>query len=149
KNHPQVQQHAVRSERRAAGWTKEHNRVAPKELTDACIAVLSSWHLRLDAQKSSQLDSFIACAGIKVGELVKSKWPIERGDYVSTGGRFRSTGPFIQGVLGTFGEEREYTSEGGRTTGSCIEAASDLVKRLEAVPAFQSASPEDRAAVGV
>lgn len=45
------------------------------------------------------------------------------------------------------GEEREYTSEGGRTTGSCIEAAADLVRRLDGLAEYQAATAENRAAV--
>lgn len=136
----------ARTEERVEGWSKEHRRMAPKKLTEASIAALAAWHSDLDKHKLS-LDSFIACAGLKVAELTRKEWPIERSDYVSRGGRFRSSGPFIQKILERMGEEREYTSEGGRTTGSCIDAAARLVESLEKVPGYSEASIEDRAAI--
>jgi hypothetical protein len=142
-----VRQFVDRTHERAAGWTKEHNRVAPKELTDVCIAALEKWHQQLDENKSSGLDSFIANAGLRVADLIKEKWPLKRSDFVSPGGRFLSTSPRIQKILEQFGEHRKYTDQGGRTTGSCIPAAEELVATLEAIPEFGAVSQEDRAAV--
>jgi hypothetical protein len=126
---------------------KEHKKMAPERLVAACQQVLEEWHRCLSSRSNQASDSFIACAGIKVAELSRTKWPLQRTDYVSNGSRFRSTGPFIQGVLKRFGEEREYSSEGGRTTGSCLPAAADLIERLEKLSEYQKASAEDRSAV--
>lgn len=109
------------------------------DLAIDCLRVVEKWYKDRFDQKGTASDQFIACAGIKVAEISRAKWPIERSDIVAKGGRFRSTGPFIQKVLRRFGEEREYASEGGRTTGGSIEAAEDLASRLGAVNGFPKA----------
>ncbi|MFZ1011084.1 MAG: DNA cytosine methyltransferase, partial [Candidatus Sulfotelmatobacter sp.] len=90
-HHAAVRLSAAHAHKRADGWAKEHKRMAPVRLVVACEKVLADWHRDLDSRKSTGSDSFIACAGIKVAELTKTKWPLERADYVSTGSRFRST----------------------------------------------------------
>jgi Domain of unknown function (DUF4928) len=135
------------AEKRASEWKLEQKRTANKELVDRCIAVVSEWHKERDAQKGAASDAFVACAGIKVAELSKRKWPIVRADLVSNAGRFRSTGPFIQGVLARFGEDRLFTCEGGGATGGSIEAAEDLAARLNTVKGYVDASTEEKAAV--
>ncbi len=134
-------------ERRASDWTHEKRRMESKELVDKSLAALSNWHKRRDEIKGTASDSFIACAGLKVAELSRKKWPIQRADLVGKGGRFRSTGQFVQRVLSRFGEDRLYASEGGRTTGGSIEAAEDLVAELDQVDGYPQASFEEKSAV--
>ena len=118
-----------------------------KDLRAECLKILQEWYGGRNAQKKTESDAFIACAGLKVAELTKKKWPLEPDDYVGVGRRFRSTGPFIQAILARFGEEREYTSEGGRTTGGSIEAAADLIARLASIQAYGAVSGKERVRV--
>jgi DNA (cytosine-5)-methyltransferase 1 len=146
-HHRDVTSLLERTENRAATWTLEVKRKAMKELETKTTAVVKAWFEDEQKHLEGGSDKYVVCAGIAVAQVLKGKSPIAEKDYITDGNQVKTSGSLIRKVLKTFGEERKYVSEGGRTTRGTRPAAERLVAVLNAIPELTKATKEERAGV--
>lgn len=98
--------------------------------------------------KSGNVNTNIMCVGVAIGELLKDDFPLTDEVVKSdNGSQVRGlSGSMIARVLKEHGEEREFTSEGGRTSRGSLHKALELAGILNAL--FEEGlTEEDRLAV--
>jgi DNA (cytosine-5)-methyltransferase 1 len=133
---------------RASEWIVEKRRTAAKDIFESALVVVEQWRNAWHTENAAASDCLIACAGIKVAETSRKKWPILREDLVSAAGRFRCTGRLIKTVLQKrFREERRFAIDGGLMTGAYTAASEHLAQKMSAITGYAGAQAEERNAV--
>jgi len=95
--------------------------------------------------KSGNVNTNVMCVGLAIAELMKSDFPLTA-DIVKTdeGSQVRGlSGSMVSRVLKEYGEEQEFTSEGGRTSRGSLPMAQEFAALLNGL--FEDGlSDEDR-----
>ncbi len=111
------------------------------------FSTLCLWY---DSHRPSQRiepNTYVICAGLAVLERMREAYPLKTSDYVTPGNQVRTSGRLIQSIILKYGEERRFTSEGGRTTRATVPAADGLVAGLNNVETLASLSDNQRGQV--
>ena len=113
-------------------------------MTAEALDELKEWYAGYRQTPGSEPDTYVICAGLAVLERARESFPLEEKDYKTPKNQVRTSGRLIQSILARFGEERRFTSEGGRTTRGTVPAADALVQRLNALESLSKLSTEER-----
>lgn len=111
---------------------------------DEVLSALRQW---FDCHRPSpgvEPKTYVICASLAVLERMRSTFPLRREDYVTPGNQVKTSGSLIQSILERCGEERRFTSEGGRTTRATVPAAEGLVAELNELAVLARLSDQDR-----
>ena len=100
-----------------------------QETYDEAMLRLNDWWWELSPE-GQEPRTYVMAAGLIVLESIRESFPLDRDRYVTSRNRLRSSGSRIQSILRRHGEERNFTSEGGRTTSGAIPAAERLAEAL-------------------
>ncbi|MBT9260124.1 MAG: DUF4928 family protein [Clostridiales bacterium] len=114
------------------------------------IQALEEWFHEQTSGVLTPNKRYVVCAGLAVLEHMKDHYPLDREHYVTEKSQVHTSGPLIQEILRRFGETREFTREGGRTTRATLAAAESLVELLNNHPChreLQGLSAKDRSEV--
>ena len=108
---------------------------------------LRRWFDSFKSSSGEEPKTYVVCAGLAVLERMRSSFPLKRNDYVTPGNQVKTSGLLIQSILRRNGEERRFTSEGGRTTRGTVPAAERLVKELNDMRLLAGLSDKERGRV--
>ena len=111
------------------------------------LDTLRRWFDRFKSSSGEEPKTYVVCAGLAVLERMRSSFPLKRNDYVTPGNQVKTSGSLIQSILRRNGEERRFTSEGGRTTRGTVPAAERLVKELNDMRLLAGLSDKERGRV--
>lgn len=108
------------------------------------LSVLRQWYDSHRPSSGEEPNTYVICAGLAVLERMRDAFPLSRSDYVTPGNQVRTSGRLIQFILARHGEERRFTSEGGRTTRGTVPAAVGLVEQINDVEGLSKLTGEER-----
>lgn len=115
--------------------------------SDVALIAAMDWY-ESKRSKSGNVNTNIMCVGLAIAELLKNDFPLTD-DIVKTdeGSQVRGlSGSMVSRVLKEYGEQQEFTSEGGRTSRGSLPQAQKLAALLNGL--FEDGlSDEDRAEV--
>ncbi len=114
---------------------------------DEVFGMLNQWFDSHRSSHGTEPNTYVICAGLAVLERMRNAYPLKRTDYVTPGNQVRTSGTFIQSILLRYGEERQFTREGGRTTRATVPAADRLVAGLNHVESLAALSDKLRGQV--
>ena len=98
---------------------------------DRALEAAMDWYEGKRSKKGN-VNTNIMCVGLAVAELLKNDFPLTDGIVKSEkGSQVRGlSGTMVSRVLKEFGEEQEFTSEGGRTSRGSLPTAQELASIL-------------------
>ena len=111
------------------------------------LATLRWWFDNHRPSPGLEPNTYVMCAGLAVLERMRGTYPLGRSDYITPGNQVRTSGSLIQSILNRHGEERRFTSEGGRTTRATVPAAEGIAAALNETAALVGLSESDRGQV--
>ncbi|MEU6401539.1 DUF4928 family protein [Streptomyces sp. NPDC046985] len=98
---------------------------APAEAATALCAALGAWYEELRDAKGT-VNSNVMCAGLYMTEFLAAHYPLEQHHYCTRSQVKTASGSRAQRLLAQHGEERKFTSEGGRTSRATLDHAHAL-----------------------
>lgn len=113
----------------------------------AALVTLRSWFDGHRPSPGVEPNTYIMCAGLAVLERMRGAYPLSRSNYITPGNQVRTSGSLIQSILSRHGEDRRFTSEGGRTTRATVPAAEGIAAALNETAALVDLSESDRGQV--
>ncbi len=111
------------------------------------LVTLRSWFDGHRPSPSVEPNTYVICAGLAVLERMRGAYPLSRSNYITPGNQVRTSGSLIQLILSRHGEDRRFTSEGGRTTRATVPAAEGIAAVLNETAALVDLSESDRGQV--
>lgn len=121
------------------------NRSTRDDVVRDGLAAVREWYDSRRPSPEADPQRGIVCIGLALLEHARERLPLSPRDYLTEGNQVKRTGgPQCQRLLARFGEKRTFLREGGRTTRGSRPAAEALADRINAIPALQELSGEDR-----
>ena len=118
-----------------------------RQVSDQALGLLEEWFNGYRPSPGEEPNTYVICAGLAVLERMHVSFPLDKEDYVTPGNQVKTSGSLIRSILEKYGEERRFTSEGGRTTRGTVPAAEGLVERLNGIEPLADLSDEERCQV--
>ena len=115
-----------------------------REPYDKAFSALKLWFDSYRPAPDVEPNTYVMCAGLAVLKRMRSAYPLTRPDYVTSGNQLRTSGSLIRSILERNGEERRFTSEGGRTTRAAVPAAEELATTLNETSALAGLPKQQR-----
>lgn len=115
-----------------------------QQVYDQALGTLEEWFNSYKPSPGEEPNTYVICAGLAVLEKMRDSFPLERTDYMTPGNQVKTSGSVIRSILERKGEDRRFTSEGGRTTRGTVPAAEGIVERLNEIEPLADLSDEER-----
>ena len=115
-----------------------------QQVYDQALGTLEEWFNSYRPSSGEEPNTYVICAGLAVLEKMRDSFPLARTDYVTPGNQVKTSGRVIRSILERNGEDRRFTSEGGRTTRGTVPAAAGIVERLNQIEPLADLSDEER-----
>jgi hypothetical protein len=110
-----------------AAWKDNISGTPAENAAEELLKDLSKWY---EAQRNSNgnVHSNVMCAGLYMTEFLAMHFPLEKNDFSTKSQVKSASGSQAQKLLAQHGEERKFTSEGGRTSRATLDHAISLAR---------------------
>ncbi|MEV1067323.1 DUF4928 family protein [Streptomyces sp. NPDC050263] len=102
-----------------------------EEAAQAFMDALATWYEKQRDAKGN-VNSNVMCAGLYMTEFLAEHFPLKSEHYTTRSQVKTASGKQAQKLLAQHGEERKFTSEGGRTSRATLDHANALARLLNA-----------------